>query len=129
MVNINVQVDCGNSPKAAALRDFNIAFAKCDRDFILESIADDIDWEMMGQMTISGRAQVEKELVGMLDGSMTELVIENVITHGDVGSVNGTFKLTDGKTYGFCDVYTFTSHAKDAKIKSLKSYVVDIKAA
>ena len=127
MVKITVEANCGNSPKAELIRDMNIAFAEGDSKFILDNMADDIHWELVGVEIIEGKIAAIDALDKMLDDSTEELVIQNVITHGDVGSINGTMKFDEGMEFGFCDVYTFTSHAKDAKIKSITSYIVEIK--
>lgn len=126
MVIVNVQADCGNAPKKIFLRDFTIAFAEDNAAFILAGITDDVRWEMVGSSTTNGKAEVERVLKAMLDSSMVELTIANIITHGDAGAVNGTMTFKDGTTYGFCDVYTFTSHGKKAKIKTITAYIVEL---
>lgn len=126
MVKVNVQADCGNAPKKLFLRDFTIAFAKDNAAFILEGVADDVCWEMVGNSTANGKMEVERVLKAMLDSSMVELTIANIITHGDAGAVNGSMTFKDGTTYGFCDVYTFTSHGKKAKIKTITAYIVEL---
>jgi limonene-1,2-epoxide hydrolase len=126
MVKIHVQPDCGNAPKMGFIRDFEVAFAEQKLQVILDSIADDIYWEMVGNSVVQGKAEAKKMVETMLDGSIAELTIENIITHGDSGAVNGVMKFVDGTTFAFCDVFTFTSHAKDAKIKKLSAYLIEI---
>ena len=127
MAKVNVQADCGNAPKKLFLRDITIAFTQTNASFILDGMADEVRWEMVGSRTFAGKAEVESALKDMLDGSITELTIANIITHGDAGAVNGTMTFVDGTTYSFCDVYTFTSHGKNAKIKTLTAYVIALK--
>lgn len=126
MTKIMVKPDCGNSPKAAFIRDFETAFAESKSEVILNSISDDIHWEMVGETAINGKDNVKDMLKDMLDGTMAELLIENIITHGDAGSANGTITFKDGKRFAFCDVFTFTAHGPNAKIKTLTSYVIEI---
>lgn len=128
MAKITVQTDCGNAPKKAFIRDFEVAFPRKSREVILDSIADDIHWEMIGDQVIDGKAEVIKMIDTMLDGSYKELTIETIITHGDTGSANGMMVFEDGSTFGFSDVFKFSSNGKDAKIKKLQSYLVEIKA-
>lgn len=127
MVKINVKIDCGNAPKKEFIRDFEIAYAKKDRTGILQSLDPKIEWVMIGDKTLSGKDEVEKSLNEMFEISFTELSIENLMTHGKVGGANGTITLDNGAVLGFSDIFTFTSHAKDAKLKKISSYVVEIK--
>ena len=127
MLKITVQPDCGNAPKKVLLKDFTIAFAKGDIQFILKNLSDNIEWEIVGDQKIHGKSDAEKVLKQMLDASTTQLNIVNIITHGDEGAVNGTMKFGEGPEFGFSDFYTFTSHGKDAKIKQLTSFVVEKK--
>jgi len=53
-----------------------------------------------------------------------ELTIDNILSHGNRGAANGTMTFK-GLKVEFCDVCVFTSHASDAKIKKLISYVFD----
>jgi hypothetical protein len=126
MVKINVEADCENSPKKEFIRDFEVAFPEKKRTVILDSIDDNISWEMVGESVINGKADAEEMLDTMLDGTITELTIENIITHGDAGSANGTISFEDGRVFSFCDIFNFTSHGKNAKIKKLTSYVIEI---
>lgn len=128
MVQIDVQADCGNAPKKEFIRDFEIAFAQNNKELVLDSMDEHIVWEMIGENIIVGKESMTEELEGMLDDTVATLTIENIMTHGDVGAANGTMLFRDGTEYGFCDIFTFTSHAKDAKIKKLQAYVVEIKA-
>jgi hypothetical protein len=125
MVKVNVQPDCGNAPKKLLLRDFTIAVANNDVPFILDSSADDIHWEVVGYQSIKGKTKIENLLKEILYAKLVEVTIANIITHGDAGSVNGTLKLIDGSIYGFCHVHTFTSHAKNARIKEITSYIIE----
>ena len=127
MAKITVEPDCGKAPKMALLRDFTSAFANGNASIIISNLADDVVWEMVGDQTLNGKAAAEKRLPEMLDGQIEDLNLENIITHGDTGAVNGTMKFRGGQTFSFCDFYNFTGHGKNAKIKKIQSYVVEIK--
>ncbi|MCC6457646.1 MAG: nuclear transport factor 2 family protein [Caldilineaceae bacterium] len=114
--------DCGNAPKRLQLRDFNIAYAKNDIEHILQNITDDVRWEIAGVKLVEGKDQVAEVMEQMKDTKTTELNIKNIITHGNVGAVDGITKLADGSSYAFCGVYRFSSHAKHAKIKEITLY-------
>jgi hypothetical protein len=127
MTKVVVGEDCGNSPKALLLRDLNIAFAKNNVPFILEHVTDDITWIMVGDQTIQGKANFAAVLERMKDNEVAEVRLDNIITHGDTGAVNGCLKMKDGNTYAFCDVYKFNGHSKAAKIREITSYNIEIK--
>lgn len=123
MTNITVHADCGNSPKKQLLKDFNVAFAEINTEFLVASIHDDITWDIVGDKEIIGRAAFIEALAAMKEWVPTSLVIHAVITHGNEGAVNGELRFANGETYGFADVYTF-SNAKGTSIKSITSYVI-----
>lgn len=126
MTTITVEEDCGNTPKKALLRDFNVAFAENEVEFILENVSDDVEWTIVGDREILGRDDFATAVEGMTDPDVAALTIDHVITHGATASVDGTLGLDDGSVYAFCDVYDFSSHAKDAKIQTMTSYVIEI---
>ena len=47
MTRVIVSEDCGNSPKNLFLQNLTIAFAKHDSKFILDSVTDDIRWNIL----------------------------------------------------------------------------------
>jgi|WetSurMetagenome_2_1015567.scaffolds.fasta_scaffold104363_3 hypothetical protein len=131
MVKVIVGKDCGNSPKNLFLRDFNIAVAKGNAEVIDQSITEDVTWHLFepaNQKTIHGRDGVLEEYVQNLVIVPAEYNNDTVITHGDRGAVSGTIKATDGKSYVFCDIYIFSSHAKGAKIQEMTSYIIRVES-
>ncbi|SEP99084.1 nuclear transport factor 2 family protein [Piscibacillus halophilus] len=109
--------------------EFNQAFMTGDVDFILDSVTDDVRWEMVGDDMIVGKEALREALGGVKTNDTFKLTIYNTITHGTAASVNGviTFTTKEGehKKFGFCDVYRLSSH-KSGKIKELTSYVVEM---
>ena len=131
MVKIRIGKDCGNSPKNLFLRDFNIAVAKGNTEIIGQNITEDVTWHLFepaNQKTIHGRDGVLEEYVQNLVIVPAEYNINTVIAHDDRGAISGTIKATDGKSYVFCDVYLFSSHAKGAKIKEMTSYIIRVES-
>lgn len=126
MVRIIAGDDCGNAPKKLQIRDFNIAFANGDVDALLQSVTEEICWNRVGEGMVEGKAAFERALQQMSQAEVTELVIEEIITHGNVGAANGLLRFADGKACAFCDVYRFSSHSKNAKIKTVTSYVIEV---
>jgi len=64
-MKLNIGEDCGNSPKKSYLRDFLIAFAEADTRKILDMLADDMEWVMVGRQTLTGKQEIEQELKSM----------------------------------------------------------------
>ena len=124
MVKINITGDCGNSPRRAFLKDFNIAFAGGDVPFIMDHVTEDVIWEMPGDRTIRGKAGMQTALEEIKDTSMDEMTLDKIITHGRDAAVSGRFSM-QGKEYAFCDVYTFAG-AKGSMLKSISSFIVKI---
>ncbi|SEB61216.1 DNA-binding protein [Paenibacillus sp. GP183] len=118
--------DCGNAPKKELLREFNIAFAKNDIGFIIENITDNVLWNIVGDKRIEGKDTFADTLKQMRNSTAIELYISNIITHGNTGSANGILTFENKKSYAFCDVYIFSSAAKNAKIKEITSYVIEV---
>lgn len=124
MLKVYCDEDCGNAPKKQVLKDFNIAYAKCDSESIIEQVTDNVIWHMVGDKHIQGKEQFAKELKRVGHEQATELHIEHIITHGNTGTVNGVLTFNHDRRYAFCDVYVFNSSAKHAKIKEIRSYVI-----
>ncbi|GAA0257105.1 hypothetical protein ACFFQF_18555 [Haladaptatus pallidirubidus] len=57
---------------------------------------------------------------------ISEITVENIILHGDMAAVNGVITPDNGDTHAFCEVFKFEGHMKDANIKSIDSYVVEM---
>ena len=121
--------DCGNAPRKAFLRDFNIAFAKGDTDYLIQNVTDDVEWHRVGDRHIRGIDEFGAALHGMTGELPSEFTIETIITHGTDCAVDGTLRFPSGETYAFCDVYIFSGHSKNAKIKRITSYVIKIEHA
>ncbi len=117
------------SQKEKLIQELQLAFLKGDIQTIIESMADDVAWEMVGGKVHKGKAEIEKELASMDNFEMLENKLDKVVTHGKLASANGTFRMKEKgveKSYGFCDIYEFSGF-KNAKIKKMISYVVPIK--
>tara|TARA_R110002096_G_scaffold134785_4_gene286073 strand:+ start:420 stop:809 length:390 start_codon:yes stop_codon:yes gene_type:complete len=125
MLKITIPIDCGNSPKMEFLKQFNIAFAESNTSFLLESVVDDITWNILGDRLINGKTEFSAELDRMKSEAPTELIIEKIITHGKLGAVNGIMKMPNEKSYAFSDIYEFST-AKGSKIATITSYVIAV---
>src|SRR5690606_28390223 len=122
MTKIVSSPNCGNSPKMEFLKEFNIAFAKGNIEYITESVADEINWNIIGNRKIEGKENFRKELEKMKSKKATELIIDQILSHGKEGAVNGIIKMQNGKKYAFSDFYKFQG-AKGATIKIGRAHV------
>jgi hypothetical protein len=122
MVNVQVGPDCGNAPKKRVLRDFSIAFARHDKSAVLAAVVDDVEWRIIGDRDVTGIEAFGDALDDAWSATVHRLSVETILTHGAQGSVSGSLLLAGSKTLHFCDVYTFTSHSKSAKIARITSY-------
>ncbi|PIE47440.1 MAG: DNA-binding protein [Gammaproteobacteria bacterium] len=126
MTKITSNPDCGNSPKMEFLKKFNIAFATGDIEFMIDSVSDDIVWEIIGDRKIEGKEKFTQYLEEIKSIETDELVIDHILSHGkEEGAASGIMKTKGGKKYAFADFYTF-SGAKGATIKSFTSYVIEL---
>ena len=125
MVKITSSPNCGNSPKMAFIKEFNIAFAKADLEFLVESVTDDIVWNIVGDKRITAKKNFAEELNKMKSEKPSELLLDQILTHGKEGAANGIIKMQNRKKYAFSDFYQFKG-AKGAKIKSITSYTIKI---
>ncbi|MFO7824885.1 MAG: nuclear transport factor 2 family protein [Cyclobacterium sp.] len=109
----------------AFLKKLNQAFANSEVEFILDAVSDKIEWSIVGDKIIRGKEQFAKSLQEMASPQPMKLEIRHIVTHGKEAVVEGSMITPEGKNYSFCDIYTFNS-SKDAKIKTMKSYVFEI---
>lgn len=125
-MKINIHTDCGNAPKKELIKEMTILFASYQVDQVKQFFADDIKWTLVGDKPIVGKEKFANALMNMSANKAKELTIHNIITHGKEAAINGEMKMQDGKTYGFSDFYEFTN-AKASKVKSITSYVLELK--
>ena len=119
--------DCGNAPKKVLLRELTVALATKDYAGMSESMADDIRWQIAGYKRFFGKEALRDALNENMSKAVIQLQIQNIITHGSNGAINGFFVFDDQSSLSFCDVYTFSSAGKSAKVKEIVSYRVEEK--
>lgn len=116
--------NCGNAPKKLLLKDMIIAIAKKDINFCLDYVEENIVWNIVGKNNIEGKNEYARVLNQWKSEQVTQLIIHNIITHGNTASLNGTFILQNDEKIEFCNVYQFGGFGKNAKIKKITSYVI-----
>lgn len=126
MTRVTISEDCGNSPKNIFVQELTIAFAKGDSTFILNSVTDDIRWNIVGDILIEGKDHLAEALEQIKNNKATQLTILHIATHGKSGAADGKIKFKNGKTIGFCNVYEF-SNSKGTSVREITSYEIEIK--
>ncbi|WNF24720.1 hypothetical protein [Mesobacillus jeotgali] len=126
-LKIDCPKDCGNAPKKVILKEITVALATRDYIGLCENMADDIRWKIAGHKSFFGKEALKDALNQKTINSLIQLQIQNIITHGSTGAVNGIFVFDDHSTLSFCEVYKFSSAGKSAKVKEIVSYRVEEK--
>lgn len=116
--------DCGNSPKNIFLENLTTSFATGDRELLLNSVSEDIVWDIVGQEHIQGKPDFAAALEQRAKDRVAEIRIQHVATHGKAGAVNGSERLENGKTRAFCHMYEFTN-TKGERIREITSYIIE----
>jgi ketosteroid isomerase-like protein len=131
MVEIFCKEDCGNAPKKILLKALTSAFARgtAQRE-LLPLLSEEVVWEFPGADSIQGKDSVAAMLAqaAASGNKASKLEIENIITHGKAGSVNGTISMADGKQYAFCDIYLWSSASAKSPIKKITSFNIEVKS-
>lgn len=125
MTKIIFGSNCGNSPKMEFLKQLNIAFAEGNVAFLMENVTDDIIWNIIGDKKIKGIEAFSEELEKMKSVKASELILDQILSHGKEGAANGVMIMENGKQYAFSDFYIFQS-AKGEKIKAITSYCIKL---
>ena len=121
---MKIPENCNNAPKKRVLKDYIIAFAKKDTEFINEYTSKDIVWNIVNDTTVQGRENVIRTVENKLTKRIIEIELITIITHGHTAAVNGTIKLEDDRIISFCNLYRFVSAGKNT-IKEITSYVIN----
>lgn len=124
MVKIHVQEDCGNAPKKMFVRDFIIAAVNADQSFLDKNSTEDMQWSVIGGPHVEGKKSVLAALMQSRGGTVAELIIRTIVTHGYDGVAEGQLKLKDGQKIAFCDVFRFRASTNNAPVKAITTYAI-----
>lgn len=120
-MKITADVDCNNAPKKKYILDFNIYLVEGNIDALSEMLTDDFEWVIVGKSTFSGKESLAEVLKNINPNNVSELVVENDLSHGKLCSINGKIIAGSGQI-AFNDSFEFEGHSKQAKIKKIVSY-------
>ncbi len=125
MVKISIGEDCGNAPKKQYIKEFLIACVSADIETASGMVADTVQLSIPGHAAVDGKEQAVRLLQSMVASSkVSELVVHNIISHGDRCAANGVIKLEGGSEVAFGSVYVFSNFSKSAKLKEVTIYPV-----
>lgn len=107
----------------------NAAFAENNPEGFLSFCADNVEWTMIGEKSVKGKAGIREWMAAMKDVEPPKFTVDKVIAEGDSVVAYGdmTMKDKDGKTvpYAYCDIYRFSGD----KIVELNSFVITTEQA
>ncbi len=116
-------LSCDNAPKRRTMLTFLIASATVDKKKLSNIVTNDFVWEVPGSFKLEGFDDFYKELEDHKI-NIASLEVKDNISHGKVGAIHGTQIAQDGSIVYFTDIFKFESHRKDAKVKSITSYII-----
>ena len=124
-MEVFAKADCGNSPKNLFLKDFTIALARGDVDYVLERVSNNLVWIDVGMPGNKGLDDIRQELIKNQTGRIVKIELSRALSHGKAGAVDGILQMADGRQLAFCIIFEFAS-AKADRISLIKSYVVSV---
>ena len=104
------------------------AFGRTDHPGVLSCLTDDVEWVIPGMFHVTGKAAFDKEIENDAFVGSPEINVTRLVEEGDVVVAEGTVRSArrDGGLLNlvFCDVFEM----RDARIKKLISYLMELKA-
>lgn len=125
-MKLYIRPQCDNAPKKVLVKQLTVYFASYDIEKAMQYLEDNVVWTLVGDKPIQGKQNFAAALKEMSHNKALELTIHSIITHGKEAAVNGEMLMENGQTFGFSDFYQFSS-AKGQKVRSILSYVVEMK--
>jgi ketosteroid isomerase-like protein len=120
--------DAGKSANKRTVENYLEGFRRSDHQAILSCLTDDIEWVLPGMFHIEGKAAFDREIENPAFVGSPEITVTRVMEQGDVVVAEGRVRAAkrDGGMLDavFCDVFEL----RDAKIKRLVSYLMELKS-
>jgi hypothetical protein len=126
MMKIIYPEHCENAPKKILLIDLYKAVAVQDDDFILNNLTDDAVLHIVGLREVVGKENVISAVNTLVAKGLTEIIIKDAITHGNTAAVYGSLLFKDDLRIDFCNIYVFRGYSKTAKIREIRSYMINL---
>ena len=111
----------------AIIEAVNASFVENNLEGFLAHCVDDVEWTMVGEMSVTGKDAIRREMAKM-ESEPPKITTDKIIVEGEFATSHGnmTMKDKEGKTvpYSFCDIYRF----RDDKIVEIKAFVIKTEA-
>ena len=117
-----IDADCENAPRKAQVRDLLIALSERRVEDVVDELAADVEWDVVGSVAHRGRDDVAFAISGPPDRS---LHIRNLLSHGKQVAAEGITTSARKEVAHFAHVVTYSGHGKAAKIRSIVTYRID----
>lgn len=98
-MKVGVLVHCGNAPKMQRVIYLTVALAKKDVDGVKSHVREDFVWRTVGSDEVLSFDDLPKELEKR--PSVSELHVENALSHGNGAMSEGTLSFEDGDRLNF----------------------------
>jgi len=102
-------------------------FNKSDHKQILSCLTDDVEWILPGVFHLCGKNEFDKEIENPAFEGKPAIVVTRIIEENNIviaeGTVRAKKRAAESINLVFCDVFEM----KDALIKKLTSYLMEIK--
>jgi ketosteroid isomerase-like protein len=123
-----VAPEVGTSANKRTVERYMDGFRRSDHQLILSCLTDDVEWVIPGMFHVQGKGAFDKEIeneacIGSPVITVTRLAEENDVVVAE-GSVHAARRDGGSLNAVFCDVFEM----RDAKIRRLTSYLMEIKA-
>lgn len=114
---------CDNAPKRRIIRDFIIGRAAGKEEILQGVLTEDVTWREINKDEIYGFLNFSQK-VSEADYHISSVEIAMNLTHGKEGASHTTMTLNDGRRIYIADFFEFASNKKDAKIKTITTYLM-----
>jgi len=116
------------SPNKETVQKYMDAFTKTDHAEILSCLTDDVEWVLPGAFHLTGKEAFDGEIENEAFVGSPAITVTRMTEEDDVVIAEGSVRASrrDGGVLNlvFCDVFVM----RDAKIRHLTSYLMEIKA-
>jgi ketosteroid isomerase-like protein len=104
----------------------NKAFSEGNTEVLLENLADDACWNVIGITSIVGKKNIAKEMQKHDFETTPVVTVKNIIAEGDAVMVESTGRATRKTGIPYMALYRDVYRLKDGKIKEFTTYVIEV---
>ena len=125
-LKITRHVNLDGSPKRQFVDALVLGLIKGDINFVLDNVADDVIWKVVGKAAIRGKNKLVEVLQQpWQDSEVIEIIIESVMVDDFSGAVNGIRRHQNKRIYNFHTILGFND-ADGTEVQEIIHYKVNI---